>query len=396
MTPDTAVDTYRKALVAQPDHSVVIASIGYFENLQALLESPPDAVSPLTGAQLVAQKVKMLVAMAGGYPSIAQENNLEGNTPAAQYVAADWPTKLVWSGYEVGNNVHAGQTISAVHPSWSPVRAAYEAFVGANNWIYSWDLTAVYHAIRPSDPALTETGPGTSTVTTIGGDTFAMGTGNQYYLTLTNASGLDASLESLLDTLPGGPLPNDTFDSNSLSPTLWTTTSSGSTVAAVNQQLQITHPAGSWTSGQLLSSLPYNATGHATQVQLIQAANGGQGASGRTGGETSVTLQQDATHYAQIFIGGGEIAAQVDAGSGQTTLSGALTYNASTMQWLRIRESSGTLYFEYAAGASSPGTWTTLAQVADPFPVTSVTYKLGAGSDNPTADTTIFDNVSTS
>jgi hypothetical protein len=54
------------------------------------------------------------------------------------------------------------------------------------------------------------------------------------------------------------------------------------------------------------------------------------------------------------------------------------------------------LYFEYAAGASAPGTWTTLAQIADPFPVTRVSLKLAAGSDMTTKDTAIFDNVSSS
>ena len=200
--PPSAVTVYRRALASQPDGSVVIDSGGYFENLSALLNSPPDAFSPLPGRDLVARKVRMLVAMAGHYPSGVPETNLAGNPAAAQDVAAHWPTKIVWSGYEVGILVHAGSTISVTHPSTSPVRAAYEAFVGPDNWIPSFDLTAVYHAIRPWDPALTEVGPGTNTVTSTGANTFTTGAGDQYYLRLTNTSGLDRSLESLLDTLP--------------------------------------------------------------------------------------------------------------------------------------------------------------------------------------------------
>ena len=46
--PDS-VDVYRSVLAAQPDHSVVISSIGILTNLAALLKSPADKHSSLTG-----------------------------------------------------------------------------------------------------------------------------------------------------------------------------------------------------------------------------------------------------------------------------------------------------------------------------------------------------------
>jgi hypothetical protein len=204
-TPDTAVNVFRRALAGQADGTVVMVGTGYTENLSALVHSLPDSISPLNGRDLIAQKVKTLVQMAGGYPSRNGENNLNGNPGAAQDVSANWPTKIVWSGYEVGDAIHTGNTISSVHPTTSPVRVAYEAFVGPNNWIYSYDLTAVYHAIRPADSLLTEVGPGTNTISGTGANTFTPGPGNQYYLVLTNATSLDAAIEALLDTLPGPP-----------------------------------------------------------------------------------------------------------------------------------------------------------------------------------------------
>ena len=48
-TPDSAVNVYRAALAAQPDHSVVMVGIGFEENFAALLDSPPDATSSLNG-----------------------------------------------------------------------------------------------------------------------------------------------------------------------------------------------------------------------------------------------------------------------------------------------------------------------------------------------------------
>ena len=63
--PD-AVDVYRSVLAAAPDRSVAISSIGLMTNLEMLLRSGPDQHSQLSGSELVAKKVKVLAAMAGG------------------------------------------------------------------------------------------------------------------------------------------------------------------------------------------------------------------------------------------------------------------------------------------------------------------------------------------
>jgi hypothetical protein len=201
-TPDTAVRVFRRALAGQPDGSVAMVEAGYDGNLSDLLDSPADAISPLTGRQLIAQKVNVLVVMGGGYPSRNGENNLQGDIAAAQNVADNWPSRIVWSGYEVGDLIHTGSTISSRHPSTSPVRISYEAFVGPNKWIYSYDLTAVYHAIRPNDPSMSLVGPGRNTVTSTGGNRFTTGSGNQWYLRLNNATNLSNSIDALLVTLP--------------------------------------------------------------------------------------------------------------------------------------------------------------------------------------------------
>jgi inosine-uridine nucleoside N-ribohydrolase len=202
-TPKSAVTVMRQALASQPDGSVVITCVGYEENLAALLQSSADSVGP-NGAALVAQKVKMLVVMGGTYPSSSNgpENNLAGNPAAAQYVSNNWPTKLVYSGSEIGDVVYTGQTISSTHPANSPVRVAFETYAGPNHSIQSYDATAVYHAVRPTDPVLSETGPGTNAIDSSGNNVFTTGSGNRFYLTLSNAGTLERSIEALLDRLP--------------------------------------------------------------------------------------------------------------------------------------------------------------------------------------------------
>jgi hypothetical protein len=345
--------------------------------------------------------VNRLVVMGGGYPSRGGETNLSGDASASQDVASHWPTKVVWSGIEVGDDIHTGQTICGVHPSNSPVEVSYKAFVGCNNWYYSYDLSAVYHAVRPTDSSMTETGPGTNVVNSSGGNTFVSGSGNQYYLRLNDANGAEAAIEELLDTLPtatppppppsSGPGPNDAFDTNSLDPSQWTITSSGSSVAAANQELEITHTGSSWTKG-MVDSAQYDQTGHSLQVQVIRAANAGRG--GSTFGETAVFVRKDATHYAYFFIAGGSLTAWVNRGAGEVNLTtGWPAYNSANMQWLRFREAGGTLYWEYSSSGTGP--WTVLASTPDPFTMSGVRLRISAGSNVNATDMAQFDNVST-
>ena len=49
---------YRQLLASQPDHSVSICSLGFVSCLTQLLASEPDDLSPLSGVELVRQKVK--------------------------------------------------------------------------------------------------------------------------------------------------------------------------------------------------------------------------------------------------------------------------------------------------------------------------------------------------
>jgi hypothetical protein len=200
--PDTAVRVFRRALAGRPDGTVAMVEAGYSGNLSDLLDSPGDSISPLTGRELVARKVRVLVIMGGGYPSRDGENNLRGDFASAQQVADDWPTRIVWSGYEVGDPIHTGDTISTTHPASSPVRIAYESYVGPRKWIPSYDLTAVYHAIRPNDSSLGLVGPGRNRVTDSGGNQFTSGSGNQWYLRLNHRQRLEDSIESLLGVLP--------------------------------------------------------------------------------------------------------------------------------------------------------------------------------------------------
>lgn len=150
--PAPAVDLYRQLLAGEPDGSVTIVSVGYLTNLAALLASPPDRHSSLTGRELVASKVRLWVAMGGFYPDSAEhptgaEFNFALDVTATLTTVAGWPTPALFSGWEIGSVVLTGAILQTATPPENPVREAYRLFNGGADH-RSWDLTAVLAAVR--------------------------------------------------------------------------------------------------------------------------------------------------------------------------------------------------------------------------------------------------------
>ncbi|HEY7509348.1 MAG TPA: nucleoside hydrolase, partial [Vicinamibacteria bacterium] len=119
---------YRQVLAGRPDGSVTMLSVGFLTNLDALLRSAPDEVSPLDGVELVGRKVKQWVCMGGRFPESTGngEFNLATYPEATAYVLAHWPTPSVFSGFEIGAAVKTGARLIREHPpATSPVSRAY-------------------------------------------------------------------------------------------------------------------------------------------------------------------------------------------------------------------------------------------------------------------------------
>ncbi len=152
--PD-AVSVYRRVLAAQPDTSVTIVTVGFLTNLSALLDSEPDAESPLQGKDLVSKKVRKLVSMAGKFPA-GREFNVYIDSTAAEKVFTEWPTEIIFSGFEIGEKVITGLPLVNAPSIDTPIKTAYTKALphwkadslGRN----SWDQTAVLVAVRGADP----------------------------------------------------------------------------------------------------------------------------------------------------------------------------------------------------------------------------------------------------
>ena len=100
------VTLYRRTLAAQPDCSVTVLSLGFATELAKLLDSPADDISPLTGRELVARKVKTLSIMAGSYGEKQRaEFNVVNDIPAMRKLFAEWDTPIVQNPFELGKQV---------------------------------------------------------------------------------------------------------------------------------------------------------------------------------------------------------------------------------------------------------------------------------------------------
>ena len=152
--PD-AVQLYRQVLSAQPDSSVTIVTVGFLTNMRNLMESKPDERSPLSGRELVAQKVKQWVAMAGKFPE-GVEFNVEKDSTASQVAIDEWPTPVLFSGFEIGEKVLTGLRLIEEGNPESPVQKVYAISIPMDendkNGRMSWDQTAVLVAVRGTEP----------------------------------------------------------------------------------------------------------------------------------------------------------------------------------------------------------------------------------------------------
>ena len=149
-----AVELYRRVLAQAADGSVTLLSVGFLTNLDALLRSGPDALSPLDGVELVRRKVKRWVCMGGRFPQSTGngEFNLATYPEATAYVLAHWPTPSVFSGFEIGAVVKTGARLIREHPvAESPVSRAYLEYTGGKDR-ESWDQTAALYAVRGLGP----------------------------------------------------------------------------------------------------------------------------------------------------------------------------------------------------------------------------------------------------
>lgn len=161
-----AVSLIRKTLSEQEDRSVVVLQIGFFTNMQRLLETSGDDYSPLSGLELVRKKVKYASIMAGAFvPRLAnhREYNVVKDIPAARKMIEKWPTEIVFSGFEIGETIK--YPVASIQNDFEyvpahPVKEAYRFYRSLEKDQPTYDLNSVLQIARPDRGYYTLSEPG--------------------------------------------------------------------------------------------------------------------------------------------------------------------------------------------------------------------------------------------
>jgi inosine-uridine nucleoside N-ribohydrolase len=175
---DPAPLVLRRLLTASRE-KVIIVQTGFSTNLAALLASPG-------GAALAKEKVALVVAMAGNFADGAPEYNVKIDAASAKAVFEQWPTPVLFSGFEIGRDLlyPAGsieRDFGYARPH--PIAESYRAYQRMPYDRPTWDLTAALEAVRPGR-YFGQSAAGAVTVESNGVTRFATGQGDRKYLLL--------------------------------------------------------------------------------------------------------------------------------------------------------------------------------------------------------------------
>jgi len=158
LVPD-AVAQYRKILAESADNSLVIVTVGPLKNIENLLESSGDSISPLNGEELVEQKVREFVMMGGKFPEGKWEWNFSGAMPGVtQNVLSRLKVPITFSGFELGVAIKSGEALNRMDPN-TPLYVGFMYFSENAPWMKrnfkgaildnsTFDQTAVLYAVR--------------------------------------------------------------------------------------------------------------------------------------------------------------------------------------------------------------------------------------------------------
>jgi inosine-uridine nucleoside N-ribohydrolase len=157
-----AVKLYRKLLAESADQSVVVVTVGPLKNIENLLRSEGDELSPLNGEELIRQKVSEFVMMGGQFPEGKWEWNFAGGMPGVtQYVLSHLEVPVTFSGFELGVQIKTGEVFNRMDRN-TPLYVGFLYFSEHAPWMKmnfkgeildnsTFDQTAVLYAVRNGD-----------------------------------------------------------------------------------------------------------------------------------------------------------------------------------------------------------------------------------------------------
>lgn len=159
-TKTDAVELLR-TLLAETEEKVTLIAIGPLSNIANLLRTPADAISPLSGQELLEQRVESLYIMGGSFTqydvagtpnggAVMQEWNILQDIESAAYVMEHCPCEMVLCPFEVGNRVFTTMREGA-NPVWYAMRCYGGTRITPENPHFareSWDPVTCLAALQ--------------------------------------------------------------------------------------------------------------------------------------------------------------------------------------------------------------------------------------------------------
>lgn len=176
----------------------------------------------------------------------------------------------------------------------------------------------------------------------------------------------------------------DDFNDNSLDTSKWFNWG-GVNVSETNNELEITTNAGANWYG-IESVNKYDLTGSYVHVRLV------------TPGDTSILyhmtmvyVQLDTNNQIKFSTEASTLIAEKSV-AGVNVQVATIAYDPAVHKWLKLRESAGTIYWDYSIDGQI---WTNFTSLANPFDITSVNIDLGSGNWQATSGgtTSKFDDL---
>lgn len=203
-----AWELQRKLLSQQEDSSVIMIVVGPLTNLRRLLESGSDHHSELSGIDLVAKKVRLLSVMGGEFSDSIDftEWNIAQDIESANIVFEYWPTKIVASGWEIGNKLlypHKSIQDDFEDSERHPLCVSYKIYDKMPYDRPTWDLTSVLYAVEPNNMFFSLSTHGKIFINAEGrSEFFELENGKHQYLKI-NDENIEKTLGVLVETVTG-------------------------------------------------------------------------------------------------------------------------------------------------------------------------------------------------
>lgn len=161
----------------------------------------------------------------------------------------------------------------------------------------------------------------------------------------------------------------DDFNDNSISAT-WSKEGTAAEVLEQNRRMEIAHTATAEYNA-LATANSFDLTSKTVQVKVTDVGN-----QSLTSHEVILGVRKDTNNTVWFTCSGGNLMAFKKVATVQTQVGASIAYNSTTHAWWRLRESSGTIFWDTSPDGS---TWTNRWSLTNPFAITSVTAAVQSG-----------------